>query len=128
MYICIYIYIYIYMYSRPTPLSASEKAAERRHELGIPLTGVVSRDTLIMGHSSHECTVAWFSRGTIAENVHRIIHGQSYTSQGKGRQGIGSFCKQSLYFSTMPCRQVPPYLCTSDTGSGTSAHAQDMRI
>ena len=32
---------------------------------------------------------------------------QSYTSQGIGRQGAGSFCTQSLCFSTVPCRPVP---------------------
>ena len=32
---------------------------------------------------------------------------QSRTSQGIGRQGLGSFCKQSPCFSTMPCRQMP---------------------
>ena len=37
---------------------------------------------------------------------------QSCTSQGIGRQGIGSFCKEFLYISTIPCRPMP--LCTSE--------------
>ena len=32
---------------------------------------------------------------------------QSCTSKGIGRQAIGSFCKEMLCFSTMPCRPMP---------------------
>ena len=32
---------------------------------------------------------------------------QSYTSKSIGRQGIGSFCKDFLRFSTVPCRPMP---------------------
>ena len=32
---------------------------------------------------------------------------QSCTSKGIGRRGVGSFCREILGFSTMPCRPVP---------------------
>ena len=43
--------------------------------------------------------------GTLIKSLGMSI--QSCTSKGKGRQGIGSFCKKFLCFSTMPCRQMP---------------------
>ena len=35
------------------------------------------------------------------------FEGQSYASQGMGRQGIGSFCEAFLCSSTRPCRPMP---------------------
>ena len=35
---------------------------------------------------------------------------QSCTSQGIGRQGICSFCKNILCFNTMPCRHMPLFV------------------
>ena len=91
MYMYIYIYIYIYVYTH-------------LYDINIQCN---SNNELIMTRLACPAAFSPLLRRAPRKRFAASLLAQSFTSKGIGRQGIGSFCKEILCFSAMPCRPTP---------------------